>query len=138
MAIAVPTVVAGAAPMALASLPTSADQDPIFEAIAENVAAITELERQLALHETGLIDDYRPLNAAGANIFQCAQVVVDTAATTPAGLLALADHLRQHFSYGSGFALCIERPFGGSMMGGGVGAVEWLLKKRAAEIVGAA
>ena len=68
-------------------------------------------------------------------MFLVAQVVVETAPTTPAGLKALSDHLRKHFGYGSGFALCIMRPLpGGSMHGGGEGAVEWLIAKRAAEL----
>jgi hypothetical protein len=63
-----------------------------------------------------------------------AKAVVETAPTTAAGLGALADHLRQYFSYGSGAALQISRPFGGSMMGGGRGAAEWLIAKRATEL----
>jgi hypothetical protein len=80
-----------------------------------------ELERLVALKS-------RTVNAA--SVFRSARALVDTAPTTAAGLRALSDHLRQYFSFGSGFALCIRR----GMMGGGDGAAEWLIAKRAAEL----
>jgi hypothetical protein len=125
-------VAAGATAGHLAAVPAVAlPVDPVFAGIDAHVTAMAELDHQVALYKAGATDG-RTINAG--DMFQCAKVVVETAPTTAAGLRALADHLRQHFGYGSGFALCISRPFGGSMMGGGVGAAEWLIAKRAAEL----
>jgi hypothetical protein len=105
---------------------TALPVDPVFAAIDAHVAVVVEVERKVALDDPG---------ANCGNMFECAKVVVNTAPTTSAGLQALAAHVRQYFAYGSGDALCIVRPLpGGGMHGGGVGAAEWLIAKRAAEL----
>jgi hypothetical protein len=106
--------------------------DPILAAISAHLAAIADLDRDAALYEAGAIDGS---TVDAGNVFLAAQVVVDTAPTTAAGLAALSDHLREHFAYGRGFALLISRPLpGGSEHGGGEGAAEGLIAKRAAEL----
>ena len=116
--------------------------DPVFPAIEAHLAAIAAAERQAALDyarltggDCSVLSDAALSNAL-VNGCMAAKALVATAPTTPAGLKALEDHLRQYFSYGSGAALCIMRPLpgGGGMHGGGEGAWEWLIAKRAAEL----
>ena len=66
------------------------------------------------------------------NDIRVTEALVATAPTTQAGLRALADHLRPKEHRAAW--LHIRWPFGSGMMGGGDGAGEWLLEKRAADL----
>jgi hypothetical protein len=121
---------------------TPADPDPIFAAIAEHQASIQNADRENArLEAAGSDGDWRPTHAALMAIGAAARVLMGTAPTTYAGLRALEDYLNDD----SNRSLIghIERTITTDdrftyRMGGGPGAVNWLIAKRAAEIDNAA
>jgi hypothetical protein len=131
--------VAGATALALAAVPSLAlPVDPIFAAIAANVAAVAEVDRLIALEEAGLIGDASSaIEAALRAEVAAAKALVATAPSTPAGLRALAAHLREDDSCLA--LIFIERTVtmdDGSTYrtSGDPESIEWFLAKRAAEL----
>src|SRR6266850_2157169 len=112
--------------------------DPIFAAIAEHQASIENTDRaDETLLAAGIEGDHRPMQAALWAMCAAARVLMGTAPTTYAGLRALEDYLnddRNRSLIGS-IERTITRDDGSTYrIGGGAGAVGWLIAKRAAEI----
>lgn len=129
------TVAAGIAvtAVALAAVPALAfPADPVFAAIDAHVAAITELDRQIALEQANLIVDSRIISRAGARMCRCAQALVETAPTSAAGLRAWVDYIRLDAPC---VQMSIRQPIdGGGWSYGSHDAVEALIAKRTAEL----
>jgi hypothetical protein len=115
------------------TLAAAAEADPIFAAIAAYKYRRRAIDIALERFGAGLAG-HVPVQAALQAEFVASKALIATSPTSRAGLLALDDHLRDN----SGLALYIERRIttesGGFTMGGGPGAAEWLIAKRAAEI----
>jgi hypothetical protein len=116
--------------------------DPIYAAIAEHQASIQNADRENErLEAAGPDGDWRPTHAALVAIGAAARVLMDTAPTTYAGLRALEDYLNddRNRSLIGRIERTITTDDGFTYrMGGGSGAVDWFIAKRAAEIDGVA
>ena len=132
-------VVAGA----VMALSPSAEADPIFAAMDAHRDRLDVTDRaNERLAAAGPDGDSRPMQAALWAELAAAKALIETAPTTRAGLRALESYLRKDRNNNARMGIqmtgTMESGRTYTWSSGGPESVDWLIAKRAAEIVGVA
>jgi hypothetical protein len=125
------------------ALTPSADADPIFAAMDAHRDRMDVTDRaNERLAAAGPDGDSRPMQAALWAEHAAAKALIETAPTTRAGLRALESYLREDRNNNARMGIqmtgTMESGRTYTWSSGGPESVDWLIAKRAAEIVGVA